>query len=281
VDLLLGVLMKLSIALTTESVKNNVPIPMKTTARNIRLVSELGYDGIELHVQAPQHTVVTNAVSLVKASGLKISALGTGLVFIKDGLSFTHPEHYIRIEACKRIQDYIDLAAQYNAVVIIGLIRGQAKQGLKTQQVDDWLFEALRLCANYAAEKNVNLALEPINCEETNLVNTVEQGLELIDKVASDKLGLLLDTYHMNIEESSGETSIEKSIYLARDRIFHFHVADANRHYPGAGNINFRRIFQTLNKVGYKHYISGEFFPLPTANISAKKAIEYMQSLIS
>jgi hypothetical protein len=60
---------------------------------------------------------------------------------------------------------------------------------------------ALRACAAKAGQQRVKLALEPINRYETDLVNTVSEGLDLIGKVGMDSLGLLLDTFHMNIEE--------------------------------------------------------------------------------
>ena len=81
----------------------------------------------------------------------------------------------------------------------------------------------------------IRLALEPINRYETTLINNAAQGLELIERVGADNFGLLLDTFHMNIEEPS----IEDSIRQTGDRIFHFHVADSNRWYPGAGHLDF------------------------------------------
>lgn len=79
----------------------------------------------------------------------------------------------------------------------------------------------------------------------------------------------------MNIEEPS----IEESIRTCGDRIFHFHVADSNRWYPGAGHLDFRSIFETLYATGYTGFVSGEFMPNPDANISAQRAIKYLRGL--
>ena len=65
--------------------------------------------------------------------------------------------------------------------------------------------------------------------------------------MGADNFGLLLDTFHMNIEEPS----IEDSIRQTGDRIFHFHVADSNRWYPGAGHLDFRSILKALFATGY------------------------------
>jgi sugar phosphate isomerase/epimerase len=97
----------------------------------------------------------------------------------------------------------------------------------------------------------------------------VEQGLELIEAVGADNFGLLLDTFHMNIEEPK----IEDSIRAAGDRIFHFHVADSNRWYPGAGHIDFGAAMATLRDIGYTGYLSVEAMPMPDADTCAERAI--------
>jgi sugar phosphate isomerase/epimerase len=160
-------------------------------------------------------------------------------------------------------------------VIIIGLLRGIVKPGVDHEQAMEWLIEALQDCAAAAAPYRVRLALEPINRYETTLVNTVAQGLALIERVEADNFGLLLDTFHMNIEEPS----IEESIRACGDRIFHFHVADSNRWYPGAGHLDFRRILEALFATGYDGYISGEFMPQPEADTSAREAIAYLRKV--
>jgi len=98
-----------------------------------------------------------------------------------------------------------------------------------------WLDVALQECSRSARPAGVRLALEPINRYECTLINTVAEGLELIKLVGEDNFGLLLDTFHMNIEEPD----IEESIRKCGERIFHFHVADSNCWYPGAGHLDF------------------------------------------
>jgi sugar phosphate isomerase/epimerase len=122
----------------------------------------------------------------------------------------------------------------------------------------------------------VRLVLEPINRYETTLINNVNQGLALIEAVGADNFGLLLDTFHMNIEEPQ----IENSIRAAGDRVFHFHVADSNRWYPGAGHLDFKSILDTLFATGYQGFVSGEFMPMPDADISARQAITYLRGIL-
>ncbi len=82
-------------------------------------------------------------------------------------------------------------------------------------------------------------------------------------------LGLLLDTYHMNIEEPSIETSIR----AAGPRIYHFHVADSNRWPPGGGHLDFAAILRALAATGYGGFVSGEFLPAPDAATAAQRGL--------
>jgi sugar phosphate isomerase/epimerase len=100
--------------------------------------------------------------------------------------------------------------------------------------------------------------------------------MDLIQRVGADNFGLLLDTFHMNIEEPS----IEASIRACGKRIFHFHVADSNRWHPGAGHLDFQSILAALRETGYDGYVSGEFMPVPDANTGAQRAIQHLRSVL-
>ena len=170
---------------------------------------------------------------------------------------------------------HIELALRFDALVIIGLIRGITPEGQTHSQSMQYLTECLAECAEKAAENGVRMALEPLNRYETDLIRTVQDGLDLIDQIGSSSLGLLLDTFHMNIEESD----IVGSMLKSGEQIFHFHVADSNRWYPGGGHLDFKSIIEALNNVGYKGWISGEFMPIPDADTAARRSILFMKTI--
>ncbi len=136
--------------------------------------------------------------------------------------------------------------------------------------------EPLQQCSAAAEPAGVRLALEPINRYETTLINSVADGMALIERVGSPAFGLLLDTFHMNIED----VSIEDAIRQCGDRIFHFHVADSNRWPPGSGHLDFASILGVLQEIGYQGYVSGEFMPKPDGDTSARWAIEHLRSVM-
>lgn len=267
--------MKLAIVLSTQQARFNAVAFKGDLEANVAKIAGWGYDGVELAIRDPALVDVSEIDGVVKKYGLAVPAIGTGQAWGEEGLSFPDPNPAIRRAAIERVKSHIPLAAHFGAVIIIGLLRGIVREGVTQDQAMTWVVEALRECCAEAAPHGVRLALEPINRYETTLINNVQEGLTLIERVGAENFGLLLDTFHMNIEDAS----IEESIRAAGDRIFHFHVADSNRWYPGAGHIDFRSVLETLFATGYEGYISGEFMPLPDADTAAREAIAYLRSL--
>lgn len=268
--------MKLSIVLSTQPSSFSALAYQGQLTENIAKIAALGYDGVELAVRDPALLDAAAILKAVQVNKLAVPAIGTGQAFGEEGLSFTHPDAAIRKRAAARIQAQIELAARFDALVIIGLIRGKSTSQEARGKIIARLVESLRACADHAVRFNIRLALEPINRYETDLVNTVAEGLDLLEKVGAENLGLLLDTFHMNIEEPA----ILESIRRAGGRIFHFHVADSNRWYPGAGHIDFKQVLDVLRTIDYNGFVSAEILPLPDADTCAKKTIETMKPII-
>lgn len=268
--------MKLSIVLSTQPAAFSALAYKGELEQNIAKIARLGYDGVELAVRDPQVLDLDAVTASLEQHDLTVPAIGTGQAYGEEGLSFTAGDGSIRRRAIERIKSQIDLGARLRALVILGLIRGKVEAEVSRQQAYDWLVQALAECADYAAANDVKLAMEPINRYETDLIITVAEGLQLIQHVGSAAFGLLLDSFHMNIEEPSVETSIRN----AGDRIFHFHIADSNRWYPGAGHLDFQRIVAVLSEIGYDGFLSAEILPLPDPDSCAKQTIKNMRAVL-
>ena len=266
--------MKLGIVLSTQAAKFSALAYKGHLAENAAKISRLGFDGIELAIRDPQLVNQSEIKSLLNELDLTVPAIGTGQAFGEEGLSFVNPDLDIRRLAIERIKSQMHLAETLGAMVVIGLIRGFRDKDVSAQQTDNWLVEALRECAQ--ENENVKLIIEPINRYESDLVCTVQEGMELMEKVEYKNVGLLLDSFHMNIEEPS----IYDSIRLAKERLYHFHIADSNRWYPGAGHLDFPQIIKTLNQVDYQGFVSAEILPHPDPDEAAKQTVAYMRNLI-
>ncbi|MCU0485970.1 MAG: sugar phosphate isomerase/epimerase [Anaerolineales bacterium] len=269
--------MKLSIVLSTQPAQFQAATFKGDLERNLEQIASLGYDGVELAIRDPKLVEVSPLQRLLQQCRLEVPAIGTGQAWGEEGLSFTDSDPQIRRAAVERIQSHIPLASRLGAVIIIGLIRGTVQPGVTASQAMDWLVEALQTCCEAALPCGVRYALEPINRYETRLINSAAEGMALIERVGAPDLGLLLDTFHMNIEEPH----IEDSIRCCKGHIFHFHVADSNRWHPGAGHLDFGSICSTLAAQAYPGWISGEFLPKPDAVTAAKRCFAHLHPLLT
>ena len=194
--------MKFSIVLSTHAAQFEAVAFKGDFETNIAKIAEWGYDGVELAIRDPKLIDIDELDQAITAHGLEVPAIGTGQAWGEEGLSLTSDDHAIRKEAIERIKSHIPLAKHFTAVIILGLIRGITPEGQTHTQSMSYLVEALQDCTAAATPHNVRCVLEPLNRYETDLIHTVDEGLALITQVGADNLGLLLDTFHMNIEEA-------------------------------------------------------------------------------
>jgi sugar phosphate isomerase/epimerase len=269
--------MKTSIVLSTHATRFDGVAFKGDFEANVLKIAALGYDGVELAIRDPRLIDADALLSMLDACGLAVPAIGTGQAWGEEGLSFTDPDENVREAAIQRVRDHVPFASRAGAVIIIGLLRGIVKPGVEHERAMSWLVDALRRCSSAAASHGVRLVLEPINRYETTLINTVNQCLDLIEAVGAPNFGVLPDTFHMNIEEPS----IAGSLRQAGSRIYHVHLADSNRWYPGAGHIDFREVVGALKEAGYTGYLSVEAMAMPDADTCAFESIKTLEQILS
>ena len=116
-----------------------------------------------------------------------------------------------------------------------------------TKEEFEYAVTGLKEVANYAKKYGISLCLEPANRYETYMINLVSDSLKMLAAIDEPNVGLLLDSYHMNIEEKD----MYKSIVSAKGRIFHFHVNENDRGIPGTGHIPWDDVFGALKDIDY------------------------------
>ncbi|GAB4112241.1 MAG: 5-keto-L-gluconate epimerase [Candidatus Caldatribacteriota bacterium] len=267
--------MKKSIVISIQSTRFSALAFKEDFKTSIEKVAELGFDGVELAVRNPKEIKIDAIERVIKEDNLEVPAIGTGQAFVEEGISFSDPNEIVRRMAVERINNQIIFASHFNAQVIIGLIRGKINEGINRKESEEWAIDCLRKCTEFAKNYKVRLTLEPVNRYESNFINTLSEGVEFIKRVGASNLGLLADTFHMNIEE----VSIYDSLIQAKDYITHIHFADSNRWAPGFGHLDFSKIVQTLKKIGYQGYVSAEILPLPDQVSAARMTITTLNQL--
>jgi D-psicose/D-tagatose/L-ribulose 3-epimerase len=136
-------------------------------------------------------------------------------------------------------------------------------------QILDVLIRNLSPLILYAGERGIRLAIEPLNRFETSLFNTVRQTMGLIQMVNHPSLGLLLDTFHMNIEERD----IGEAIRHAGKKLFHFHASGNDRGAPGNDGIDWLSVRGALDDIGYSGMVSIESFTSANRTIATAASI--------
>jgi len=225
-----------------------------------------GYELIEVCVEDPALLSGEWLAQQAERTGLAVGICGA----FGPGRDVSSPEPATREAALGYLRSCVDLAAATGSPHVAGpmyAVTGQTRmldaedRAAQFRRAADALAEA----ADYAAGRGVRLAIEALNRFETDLVNTVEQGLALCEATGAENVGLLLDTFHMNIEEKS----LGDAVRLAGDRVFHVQVSENDRGTPGSGHVPWDEFFQALDDIDYDGQLVVESF-LPTVREIAR-----------
>ena len=235
-------------------------------------LAKLGYQGVELMTLNPSELDWEFVKREAEKNGLKVVLVCTGEIFGQLGLSYTNPDPENRKEAIRRSKEIIDFAAYLGANINIGRIRGQYCRELTKEQTEELAVAAFRELADYAAPKGVKIALETVTIMQTNFINTCAEGADMVDRVNRPNFRLMLDVFHLNLEEKDLFEAIRR--YSSYN--IHVHLADNNRRYPGQCGLDFEKIISTFRECGYDGAFTTEIFQLPSMEGAAKGAAEYL-----
>lgn len=244
---------------------------------SFRKVAELGFDGVELMLKNPALLDGSQILRLLEDCGLELAGLCSGQVYGEDGLGLIGTDPEICRRAMGRMKALVDFAAELGegTMLNIGRTRGRADE---SDPSGSWrrAVEAFRELADYAACKGGRLTLEPINHYEINYIMTTQEGLQMVRDVDRPNFGLILDVYHMNIED----VNIYDSLRDAEDYCWHIHFADNNRKWPGNAHLDFPGVIETLLQIGYRGFVSAEILPWPDPDAAGRSTIEYLRRYI-
>lgn len=265
----------LSLAVSEEKLGDNAPVLFQDgIIKGMRSARELGFSAVEIHIRNPGQIDADSLLTAEKNLDIKICAIGTGLEYGLNKLSFTSGDAEVRQKTGERFKEHIKLAQKLNASVFVGLCRGTAPDYASIQPYLERFSAELLPIQEYADSKQVVLTLEPIAYYMTNLLNTVDQCLDFMARPGFEKLQLLLDTHHMFLEDKDMYgTAFDK----CAGKIGHFHVSDSNRRYPGAGNIDFDKVAEKLKQIGYDGPVSLEVLPHPSGTEASRQCMNWMR----
>jgi len=186
------------------------------------------------------------------------------------------PDSAMRAEAVARLSEVIRYGAQFGQPrILIGLMQGRLEQGQTLRQAEAHITESLCLCADEAARFGMEIDLEPVNRYELGYHSKVQEIADVVRRIDKPNVKILIDTFHMNIEESS----IGAALVSAASLIGHVHIADSNRLAPGMGHFDFSEFFAVLESVGYKGDVTVEVLYEPDQYEAARKSARYLDCI--
>jgi D-psicose/D-tagatose/L-ribulose 3-epimerase len=210
-------------------------------ASTAAFLAESGFDGVELKgdLQLYQPAEVND---ILGDHGLTVLSL------TPENVDLAHPDEGVSGEAIDYYLRLLDFAAAVGAPLVschgaVGRVRALGDHG---DEYRHYLAGVQRIAAR-AAELNLRLVIEVLNRYESHLLNTAAQTSEFVAEVGAPNCGILLDAYHMNIEEADPAAAILD----AGDRLFLFHAADSNRQAVGRGHTDFIALMRALQRVNY------------------------------
>jgi sugar phosphate isomerase/epimerase len=230
---------------------------------------ELGFDGVEVFPPAAEAVDAGRLRKLLSDNGLALAAVGTGAGWVKHRLHLSLPDATDRIDARGFIRTIIDFAGALGAPAIIGSMQGRTSDSVERPTAVGHLADAIEDLGEHARQYGVPLLFEPLNRYETNLVNTVAEGVTLLHSLSTKNVRLLADLFHMNIEEAD----LPAAIHAGKGYIGHVHFVDSNRRPAGLGHLDFAPIARALAETGYDGFASAEALPFPDPDAAARKTI--------
>jgi len=244
--------------------------------KSLRELSNLGYQGVEFMTLNPSELNWKEVKELLKKHQLKAVLVCTGEIFGQLKLSYTHKEEDIRKEAIQRTKEIMDFASYLGADINIGRIRGQYCKDLTREETEAYAVEAFKEISRYGEEKNVRIALETVTIMQTNFINTLEEGLDMVKRVGMKNFQLMLDVFHLNLEEKN----LYEAIRTYSPHNIHVHLADNNRRYPGHCGLDFDKIIGTFKECGYEGNFSTEIFQIPSQEEAAQGAVDHLMPIL-
>lgn len=225
-------------------------------------LSGLGFDLIELLVPEQGELDLAGTRRALEAATLS-TALAARVNLDRDIASARPEAHRAGIEYLKYC---VDCAVALGTRIVGGPLTGSplvyASRAPQPVAEEERLARkrrcvaALREAGDYAAARDVLLALEPLNRFESDVMSTCGQAIDLLDEVDHPAVKLMLDTFHMAMEEAS----MPEAIRRAGPRLVHFQANENHRGFPGTGSINWVEICRALVEIDYQGPLSMEPF---------------------
>lgn len=233
-------------------------------------VAGLGFDWIEVPLENIDDLDHKRGAEIIRAHGLGVSACAA----MGPDRDLIHPDPAIRENGMNYLRQAIDATHTLGAINLVGPLYsavGRTWQQTPAERASDLdvLVKNLSALARHASDQGVVLCLEPLNRFETSFINLAAQAIEVIDRVDHPACQIMLDTFHMNIEEKS----LGDAIRATGKRLKHVHACENDRGAPGSGHVPWMEVAQALKDIHYDGPVVIESFTDKVKSIARAAAV--------
>jgi D-psicose/D-tagatose/L-ribulose 3-epimerase len=231
-------------------------------------IKEAGFDGIEFSLLDPQNF----PASAIRRELERVGLEGTAVGIVPGGLHLGSSDSAVRTRAQEHIKVCIQQTAAAGATLLSGPLYSPVGFLTGVRRTADewkWAVEGWQAIAPTAAAAGVEIGIEPLNRFETYFLNTAADGAKFCDAVGHPSIGLLIDTFHANIEEKT----IGEALRAAAKHLKHLHTCENDRGIPGSGHVAWSEFFSTVKAIGYDRWMTIESFGFALGELSAAAAI--------
>jgi sugar phosphate isomerase/epimerase len=237
----------------------------------LAILRDCGYAGVELNLTEPFGIDRPALHRLLTDAGLVVPSFLTGEAY-HDGLCLSSPDAYVRARTIQRLIGYLDVAQEFGALLVVGLLQGQRRDEPDPGIANQRIVEGLKVVAESASEKGVVIVIEPVNHLQVGFNNSVAEVLALIDAIGVPSVGPMVDTIHLNIEENS----LTKPIIDCGPALRHVHLCESNGGPFGTGHIDFQVVRHALEEIEYDGFASVKVYRHARIEDAARTSIEYL-----
>jgi D-psicose/D-tagatose/L-ribulose 3-epimerase len=231
-------------------------------------VKAWGFDALEIPVFDPSKMAADSIRRELAANGLEC----TLCAILPPGLSPIDSDAVVRSRTREHLARCVEFTAEMGAALLSGPVYapvGYLPGRRRTSDEWNWAVECFQSLGPVLEANGVTLGIEPLNRFETFFLNTSVDAAALCDAIGHPRVGILLDTFHANIEDKS----IPDSCRLLGSRLRHVHACENDRGIPGTGHVDFCGIAKALREIGYGGYLTIESFGFCLPEIAAAAAI--------
>jgi sugar phosphate isomerase/epimerase len=243
--------------------------------RRMGLLSSMGYDGVELSAFHPLPYPVEAVAGLAEKHRLPVVSLLSGWSYPHEGLCLSSPDELVRDRAVARLSDYVGQAAVLGSLIVVGLMQGLRTDEPDPEKANDRIADALSRVRRVAEGQGGSIVLEPVNHLQVGFNNSVAEACALVDRIRSPSMGVMLDTFHMNIEERSVVDVIRSHGPRAR----HVHLCETNGGRFGTGSLDFAGVLSALAAGGYDRLVSIKVYRGAGWEEAARASATYLHDL--